>query len=814
MTMTRFQILTFAVLLISALPARAADIDFQRDIQPIFAKHCYSCHGSEKQKGGLRLDVKSAAVHGGDIGPAWVIGKIEESELIKRVRGDDPEDIMPPKGDPLTKDQIALLSNWIATGATWPEGDGDKLQRRKSDHWSFQPIVRPALPMVKDASWPRNAIDHFILHRLEKENLKPSPEADRYTLIRRLYLDLLGLLPTPAEADAFVKDTSADAYEKLVDRLLASPHYGERWGRHWLDQARYADSNGYSVDSARTMWPYRDWVIQAINDDLPFDEFTIAQLAGDLLVKERAENKKSAEVSSLSDTDLLIATAFHRNTMINQEGGVKDDQFRIEATYDRVATTTQVWLSLTMACAQCHTHKFDPITQKEYYQFFAFFNSTEDANNTGPTVQLPTQEMEEKENALSAQLVAAEKKLRDLDKAMPAAVKSNEDAKKDREALVKEIASLKKQNADHRKSIPSLMVMRELPQPRPSHVFIRGDFLRLGAAVTPDVPEVLPALKSNNPKSIPDRLDLARWLVSNENPLTPRVTMNRLWMRYFPKGLVDTEEDFGSQGSRPTHPELLDWLASEFAAQKWSMKAVHRLIVTSATYRQASANRADLVQADPFNRLLARQSRLRVEAEIVRDVFLAASGLLSSKIGGPSVRPPQPAGVYDFTQNRQSWNVATDEDRFRRGMYTFFFRSAPYPMLATFDVSNMTQTCTARIRSNTPLQSLTLANDDAMFEMAQGLASRVLAESAAVKSDADRMTLLFRICMTRKPDTYESQRLIDFLSKQRDRFTKDTSSAKQIAPVSRPKNVNDAEAAAWTAVARGVMNLDEFITRE
>lgn len=1010
-------LVALAVLMVSSRGALADAVDFQRDIQPLFVKHCYSCHGADKQRGGLRLDIRKAALEGGDVGPAWIAGKASESEIIKRVRGDDPDEIMPPKGDPLTKAEVALLTKWIDGGAAWPEGEPVQVGRRKSDHWSFQPVVRPALPKVKDESWPRNAIDHFILAKLESQGIRPSPEADRYTLIRRLYLDLLGLLPTPEEADAFVKDTSKDAYEKLVDRLLASPHHGERWGRHWLDQARYADSNGYSVDSPRTMWPYRDWVIRAINDDMPFDQFTIEQLAGDLLPNPTR--------------DQLIATAFHRNTMINQEGGVKADQFRIEASFDRVATTSQVWLALTLACAQCHTHKFDPITQKEYYQFFAFFNSTEDANNVGPTVQVTTPELEAKLASMEKKLATAEQKLRELDKAKkstanktpapqqtaktdetrwttleptkleskggatlkslddgsilvtgklpandtyeitaktklprlaalrlealthdslpskgpglistgnfvltklmlekdgkeipwsdaqashsqpgypvehaidderdtgwainvgkgtPAGVKMNDNhvayfllaepiptgdatfrvslrfelntnyllgrfrlsftddvsllrpetlpAGNEREALVKEIATLKKQVADGRKGVPSLMVMRELPEPRPSNIFIRGDFLRLGPEVTPDVPEVLPELhgkadsKSENrrlqqrpeplnpksaaetSKSIPNRLDLARWLVAPENPLTPRVTMNRVWMRYFPKGLVETEEDFGSQGSRPTHPELLDWLAGEFIARKWSMKAMHKLIVTSATYRQASHHRGDLADIDPFNKLLARQSRLRVEAEIIRDVSLAASGLLSSKIGGPSVRPPQPPGVYEFTQNRQGWTVATDEDRYRRGLYTFFFRSAPYPMLSTFDVPSLTQTCTARIRSNTPLQSLTLANDEAMFEMAQGLASRVLATKA---TDADRMAKLFRLCLIRQPDAFEVKRLHAFLIQQRDRFTKDTSAAKQVATLKRPGDVTDAEAAAWTAVARAVMNLDEFITRE
>jgi len=967
--MTR-RVTQLAALLLAAAPSLAAegDVDFARDIQPIFAKHCVSCHGPEKQKGGLRLDLKSAATHGGDAGPAFAAGKSNDSELIKRVRGDEPDDIMPPKGDPLTKAQVALLTKWIDQGAGWPD-DAPGAARRKSDHWSFQPVKRPTQPTVKDTGWPRNGIDFFVLEKLEAKGIKPSHEADAYTLVRRVYLDLIGILPTPEEADAFVKEyegesartplplregrgegrapdqqqavdrstdskiqeavdatlpqplpkregssEASDAYSRLVDRLLASPHYGERWGRHWLDQARYADSNGYSIDSPRTMWPYRDWVIHALNADMPFDEFTVAQIAGDLLVVERQQRSgKSAISHQTSDISLHVATAFHRNTMINQEGGVKDDQFRIEASYDRVATTAQVWLGLTLACAQCHTHKFDPITQKEYYQFFAFFNSTEDSNNTGPTVSLASPDDEKKLAEIRAKLAPAEAALK--------AIKAGKELDKERAEAKKLVDAIKKELNEANGRIPSVMVMRELKTPRPSHIHIRGDFLRPGPAVTPDVPEVLPAIggresgdrgqesgarsqgsveKTTGSGESPrtpvrgfNRLDLARWLVSPENPLTPRVTMNRLWLRYFPKGLVETEEDFGTQGAPPTHPQLLDWLASEFAigssefgvrsseskdkgrsaatgsttpnselrtrnSSAWSLKHMHRLIVTSATYRQSSNTRGDLAEIDPYNKLMARQSRLRVEAEIVRDLGLSASGLLSKKIGGPSVRPPQPAGVYNFTQNQQGWAVATGEDRYRRGMYTFFFRSAPYPMLTTFDVPNLTQTCTARLRSNTPLQSLTLANDEAMFEMAQALALRVMREGltplplregrgegkADDKSDgtnqgkdvstrktvdatlpqplpgregspdAARIERLFRLCLTRKPDAYESSRLLTYLKLQRERYGKDPAAARLVAPANKAKEMADSEAAAWTLTARAVMNLDEFITRE
>ena len=860
--------------------ADAGKIDFARDVQPVLAKHCVSCHGAEKQKAGLRLDVKSAAMLGGDSGAVIVAGKAEQSKLIHVVRGDDPDEVMPPKGDRLSAAEVALLKKWIDEGAVWPEAQaGGAAGRRTSDHWSFQPVQLPVLPKVKDTAWPRNEIDFFILAKLEEQGLKPSPQADRHTLIRRLYLDLLGLLPTPEEADAFLNDKSSDAYEKLVDRVLASPHYGERWGRHWLDLARYADSNGYSVDSPRVMWPYRDWVVAALNADLPFDEFTIQQLAGDLQ-EGQGPGAKGQEGGAKGSSDrgaggsanpqseirnpqsLLIATAFHRNTMINQEGGVKADQFRVEATIDRVNTTGQVWLGLTVGCAQCHTHKYDPITQKEYYQLYAFFNGCEDENSAAPTVALATPEQEMRLAALRKDVAAAEKEFN--------AIKDEPANKPTRDAAKKKLDAAKKSLNALQKDVPSVMVYRELKTPRPSFVFIRGDFLRPGQPVTPNVPEVFPALfqekgqgaaaKGQATDAAASRLDLARWLVSPQNPLTARVMMNRVWARYFPRGIVETEEDFGTQGARPTHPQLLDWLAWTFVhgerapatrassnpqseipnpkSPAWSLKAMHKLIVTSATYRQSSLARADLAAIDPNNKLLGRQSRLRVEAEIVRDAALTASGLLSRKIGGPSVHPPQPPGVYDFTQNKQAWNESKGEDRYRRGLYTFFFRSAPYPLLTTFDVPNMTQTCIVRMRSNTPLQALTVANDATMFELAQGLAMRVLGEGqvtdpaplprreglgeggASRKSNADeadtaRMTRMFRLCLTRPPAEKEAARLLDYLKLQRQRFAADAASAKLVAPIKRSdNNITDAEAAAWTSVARAIMNLDEFITRE
>jgi hypothetical protein len=625
----------------------------------------------------------------------------------------------------------------------------------------------------------RNPIDAFILARLEREDLKPAGEADRVTLLRRLSLDLTGLPPTLDEIDAYLKDDRPDAYERQVERLLASPHYGERWGRHWLDLARYADTNGYSIDSPRTLWPYRDWVIAALNKDIPFDEFTIEQLAGDLLPN--------------ASRDQRIATGFHRNTMINEEGGIDPEQFRVEAVFDRVNTTASVWLGVTFGCAQCHNHKYDPFSQREYYQLFAFFNNQDEA-----TLSLGMADSKE----------SAPKKG-------------------------------KKQGL-------TTMVLRERAWPRDTYVMRGGDFTRKGAQVNPSTPSVLPPLvwkkEDGSAKDHPDRrpeawltssliaarpfhafpnrLDLARWLVAPENPLTARVIVNRVWGQYFGVGLVETDNDFGTRGTPPSHPELLDWLASEFERKNWSLKALHRLIVQSATYRQSSHTRADLESVDPRNRLLARQSRIRLEAEIVRDAALEVSGLLDRRIGGPSVYPPQPEGIYKFTQVPRTWKTSTGPDRYRRGLYTFFQRSAPYPALTVFDAPDATSTCTRRGRSNTPLQALTLLNDRAFLELAQGLAERVLREIP--QGDTERLRHAFRLCLAREPSPHEAKRLGEYLNAQRAEYRAAPAEAKKLldsagkldAAPELPPNVDIPERAAWTVVARVLLNLDEFITRE
>jgi mono/diheme cytochrome c family protein len=938
-------------------------VEFQRDIRPILSNRCFKCHGPAMQEAGLRLDERDRATRRKVIVP----GKPGDSKMIQRVLREDEERMPPPEaGERLKPAQVELLKKWIAQGADY------------MPHYAFLRPKQAPLPAVAQASWPQNSIDRFILARLEKEGLRPAPEADRPTLIRRLSLDLLGLLPSPAEVDTFVGDPSPDAYEKLVDRLLASPHYGERQARHWLDLARYADSNGYTIDGKRAIWPWRDWVIAAFNKDMPFDRFTIEQLAGDMLPQ--------------ATRDQIIATGFHRNTSFNEEGGTNPEQFRVERTVDRTNTTGSVWLGLTVGCAQCHNHKYDPVSQKEYYQLYAFFNSTDE-----PKLSMPRPEQEEKLRALNAELAQVKKQpvmkpksIEDVDKFLveleketnggwrvcyPKMVTAEQgavlDVLEDRSVLAsgkigpsetytvqtvapetgtitavrlealthpslpmkgpgrvshgnfvlsqftfetdgvphrfrKALADFSQTNYDvsdvlkgdlkkgwavngaernvdrravfilekphpvregqafvftlHMSEMPagyalgrfrvavtfaserivelpvaaqnvilterprrspkdmallqqallkappiparvtelqkqikalegridSALVLRETARPRPTNVQKRGDFLDLGEAVEP---ATFAALHPFEVKGRPaNRLDLARWLVSPENPLTPRVVVNRMWQQYFGKGLVETENDFGMQGALPTHPELLDWLAVELVKTGWGQKRMHKLIVMSATYRQSSKTRPDLGEKDPHNRLLARQVRLRLDAEIIRDAALSASGLLTRTLGGPGVYPPQPPEIFAFTQSNHPWPESKGPDRYRRGMYTFIWRQSQHPLLTTFDAPDAQVACTRRNRSNTPLQALHLANDPTFVEIAKGLGDRIAREGP--KDDAGRIAYGFQLCFARSPGTAEQKRLLQFLERQR--------------PTNEP----------WLLLARVLLNLDEFITRE
>ena len=722
-------------------------IEFNRDVRPILSENCLACHGpdAKHRKAELRLDLRDEAIKNQVVVP----GDPQTSKLIERILTDDATLLMPPPSSKksLTPRQKEILRQWVAEGAEYQK------------HWAFEPIQKTAPPDIAGAS---QVIDRFIQGRLAEEGLTPSPLAARETLLRRVCLDLIGLPPTTQEIDEFLKASERDAdaaYSELVERLLSSPHYGERWGRWWLDQARYADSNGYSIDAPRQIWAYRDWVVNAFNTDLPFDEFTLQQLAGDLLPNANQSQR--------------VATGFHRNTQINQEGGIDPEQFRIDSVFDRVATTGTVWLGLTIGCCQCHDHKFDPITQKEYYQFFAFLNNQDEptisvyASGVDPAalaMRLKAAEIDLttyfKDHA--AAITAWQQALTDEDKKklagpVKAALEVAEDKRSFAQLRTLHLASPQAGEAELQRlntayvdierqlnGVPTTLVLQERAQRRKTMVFVKGDFTRPADEVTSGTPALLPPLENSTGQT--NRIDLARWLTSRQNPLTARVIANRVWQQFFGRGIVETENDFGAQGMPPSHPALLDYLATEFMDCGWRFKELHRLILHSHTYRQSSLEREDMRAKDPRNELLGRQRRLRLEAEIVRDVALTASGLLSHKIGGPPVFPPIPEGVMNVGQSRQAWNVSTGEDRYRRGCYTFLFRATPPPALNVFDGPDGYSTCTRRIRSNTPLQALTLLNDAASIEFALALEKVIQAEGVAAG---------FRRCTSRSPTAEE-----------------------------------------------------------
>ncbi|MDB6024954.1 MAG: putative rane protein [Verrucomicrobiales bacterium] len=992
-------------------PAATRQVDFVKDIQPIFKEHCYSCHGELKQKASLRWDVKQVALKGGERGVEFVAGKSAESRMIQAVAAIDPEFVMPEKGERLTKDQVGILRAWIDQGAVWPDGVDLVKYIDKKDHWSFKAPVRPTPPVTK--SWGRNPIDAFIFAKLQAQKLKPSPEADKVTLIRRLSLDLVGLPPTLKEIDQFLADKSPDAYDKLVDRLLSSPHYGEKWGRHWLDAARYADTNGYEKDLPRTMWPYRDWVINAMNSDMPFDEFTIEQLAGDLLPKATLQQK--------------VATGFLRNSMINEEGGVDPEQFRIEGLIDRMDTLGKSFLGLTVNCCQCHNHKFDPITQKEYFQLFAFLN-----NDDEPEMEVPDAEQQGRRDAINRKIAkmvdesmaklpdlkekmsAWEQKMRDIDYTWDVldpedyygGVGTKFEKEKDKSLLAlasnppistysvhckttltnitgfrlevmadpnlpnagpgrspngnfvlteisAEAVSLKdptktnkivftnatadfsqagfpvasaidgtgtnkigwagedlpgKRNRSHvavfelkdglgfeggtdikfemiqsfggqhamgrfrisaitnKRSlladplskeqrgllattkrtteetrelfdayrrvderladankqmdeeqkkwpmVPKTLVLLAREDARETHIFKRGDFKKPLDAVQPGTPSFLPPIPQGEKTN---RLTLAKWIVDQKNPLTARVIMNRFWMHYFGQGLVTTPEDFGTRCDAPSHPELLDWMATEFMQRNWSMKAMHKLIVTSATYRQSSKVAPDVFAVDQYNRWLERGARVRVDAEEIRDIALRVSGLLNVKIGGPSVYPVIPDGVLSLAYGAPSWPTSEGADLYRRGLYTFWKRSAPYPSQAIFDQTSGEASCVRRVRSNTPLQALTTLNDASFHECSRALAMRIWKEGGS--NDRDRATYGFRLCTGRSPDKAELENLLAMLRDSKTYFENDTVHAIKVALEDKdkiPEKINVHQVAELTMLARVLLNLDETITKE
>ena len=761
-----------ACLSIAAALSAAEPLSFNRDIRPILSENCFACHGFDPKhrEGGLRLDTFDGATADRDGAHGIVPGKLSESDIWQRIISDDADVVMPPPktNKRLTAEQRETIKRWIEQGAPYER------------HWSFEQPKR-------QADVVGNPIDYFVQAKLKEHGLKPSPLASPSTLIRRVSLDLVGLPPTIAEVDEFTQAYEKDAdaaYRALIERLLASPHYGERWGRWWLDQARYADSNGYSIDAPRQIWKFRDWVIDSLNADMPFDQFTIEQLAGDLLPAAKESQ--------------VIATGFHRNTQINQEGGIDKEQFRIDSVFDRVATTGTVWLGLSIGCAQCHDHKFDPIQQTEYYRLFAFLNNQDEPTlkvyDPGVDVAALKADFKEAETQLKnkikdrySEITTWEKEMTaEFRKKLAAEVKKSLDKPEAERKLADNVALFTvivnpsdeiRIMADRYKELENqlnqgttTMVMKELDKPRKTTVFIKGDFTRPADEVTPGTPQVLHAFQPSQPA--PNRLDLAKWIVDPANPLTARVIVNRVWQQYFGRGIVETENDFGTQGTSPSHPELLDWLAIELIAKKWSLKELHRQIVSSHTYRQSSAARSDLREVDPSNYWLARQSRLRLDAEVVRDVALSASGLLSPKLGGPPVYPPIPDGVMGQGQVKRDWVVSKGEDKYRRGLYTFVYRASPPPSLTVFDAPDGFSSCTRRIRSNTPLQALTLLNDSSFFEFAGEL-------EKIIKRDG--LETAFKRCTTRLPTEEELSVL------------------KQLDTLS---------------AARVMLNLDETLTRE
>lgn len=1001
----------FAVALAIVVPLQAADpepVDYNRDIRPLLSKKCFACHGqdAEGREGGLRLDRRDDALLKGDSDKRAIVpGKANESELIRRIVTDDADQRMPPEGegDRLTEKEITLLRRWIDQDAPYAR------------HWAFIKPQRHELPKTSPSFQPLNAIDHFVLAKLETEGLGPSQPADRYTLIRRLSLDLRGLPPSPKEVEQFVGDTSANAYEKLVDRFLSDPAYGERWAQMWLDLARYADSKGYGSDPLREIWRYRDWVIDAYNANMPYDQFTTEQIAGDLLPDATLRQR--------------IATAFHRNTMTNTEGGTDDEEFRVAAVRDRVDTTVQVWMGLTMRCGTCHDHKYDPITQQEYYRFYAYLNQTADNDqpNESPTIKAPTPEMEAEFNRLDAEIaklkpgletpevaaaqtrweadltslgewiVSAPQKISSQNgttfkeladgsilaegetpknetytvttktslngivavrlEAIPDAslpgggsgrakdggfvlskftlntgdaevelVRAVADFSQDKfhiesarkqadlaksgwavgpkqkeqhtavfitktplaavpadnvtltftlaqqnekpgqllgrfrlsvtdslnvvrrfeqstEVLAIIDTRAKKRTAEQaaklqqhfrdtapslkplrdkiakleaaKPTYPTLPVLQELPadKRRKTHLMIKGSFLNPGEEVTPAVPAAFHALPADAPSN---RLAVAQWLMDKENPLTARVAVNRYWAQLFGTGIVVTEEDFGTQGDPPSHPKLLDWLATEYLRLNWDSKALLKVIVTSATYRQSSLVTEEHLRKDPINRLLTRGPRFRLKAEIVRDQALSLSGLLSRKMRGPSVYPPQPPGLWRaaFNGRDRKWATSTGEDRYRRGMYTFWRRTVPYPSMATFDAPSREVCAVRRIRTNTPLQAFVTMNDPVYVEAAQALGRRIVREGG--ENVEERLRYALRLCLVRPATEEQVETLLSLYESERAHYLDNEKSAVAIAtdpfgPL--PKTMPPAEMAAWTVVANVLLNLDAVLSK-
>ncbi len=773
-----------------------AKVEFARDVQPIFRRHCYRCHGRKNAEGGFQLSNRTAAFGESDSGVSPIQpGMPDESTILDRLIDPSVGDVMPLDGDPLSQAEIATIRQWIRQGADWPDTVAE------DRHWAYVKPSQPALPESK-TRWGHNAIDAFVLSKLEDENLSPSPEADRGKLIRRVSLALIGLPPSPQEVKEFISDDSPDAYEKLVDRLLASEHYGERWAGRWLDAARYADSNGFQADQLRDSWAYRDYVIRSFNSDMPFDRFVIEQIAGDLLPDATIDQK--------------IATGFHRTPTCNVEAGVDPEGNRVNQVLDRVNTTGTVFLGTTLECCQCHDHKYDPFSQTDYYRLFAYFNNTPlEVKQTsgvtfdfvGPSMPLP---MSEKAQARTEEIQSEIKTLQKEQKSLSKDKKDKQTTDKEKKRIQSAITKLR---AESDALQPTTLVMIEDEKPRTTHMLNRGNYLDPGEEVVVGTPETLHALDESLP---PNRLGLARWLVSDENPLLARVTVNRWWSGFFGVGLVTTPEDFGTQGEPPTHPELLDWLAVELMENGWSIKHIHKQIAMSATFRQSSRISTELLERDPSNRFYARGPRFRMPAELIRDNALAVSGLLQPEMFGPPIMPYQPGGIWRAVgRNAPKWQTATDEDRFRRGVYVVWRRAAPYPSFINFDAPDRAACTVQRPRTNTPLQALTLLNDPAYAEMAVALAQRMLTEAPSGEPRAVAEFGL-KLCAARQPRRDEIETLVQLYTQERKRIANEPGLAvnrmTNMLPRLRQYDDNLQELAAWFAVANVLLNLDETIT--
>ncbi len=874
------------------MSAIAKDVRFNRDVRPILSENCLMCHGPDarKRKAGLRLDQRSSVVSRREKHDSAIVpGQPDASELIRRVSSSDEKQRMPPpeSGKQLTKLQIETLREWIAQGAEY------------ENHWAYISPRKIHLPTVSRPGLVRGAIDRFILRRLDAEKLSPNPRATPETLFRRISLDLIGLPPTPGEVERFksawLRDTET-AWSRVIERLLSSPHFGEKWARWWMDLSHYADTGGYTVDYDRPhAWRWRDWVLDSFNANKPFDQFTIEQIAGDL-IPNPTESQKTG-------------TGFFRNTLSNREGGADLEEFRVKKIIDRTATYGATWLGLTIECAQCHDHKFDPITHRDYYSLFAFFNNADEINFDAP---LPGEQARwdkaladyrKKWNALvapfeqglnpvmrkwEAMMIDAEREpgidyKRDralellgivfepgkgegqLEGVRISRIPYEQRTQRQKERLLDyflvrgqlgletefaalKLSGLKKSLEELGKTLPPVsrpQIMEAAIFPRDTRIFIRGDFRTPGESVEAGSPGFLHTMDRSN--SAASRLDLARWTVSKDNPLTARVLVNRIWQEMFGRGLVSTPEDFGVRGNLPTHPELLDWLAVDFMDHGWDLKRLIRMMADSATYRQSSHATREILQRDPQNELLSRFSRTRLSGELVRDAALSASGLLDSRIGGPSVRPPQPESVISEGSYGAKWKTSEGGDRYRRGIYTWIQRVSPYAQFVTFDLPNANRACARRDRSNTPLQALTLLNDPVFVEAAKALANRIVREAPAA-DDESRIRYGFNICLTRNPTEAELNRLLQFLKRskrndstaveksniastnsdslaspfqapspppgERDGLRGQSGSRGQAANQSVDGKKNDTEWGRWVATASVLLNLDEFINRE